>query len=391
LGVTFQAEYKGDFVQIKEGLETAVTDLRQVIEDTVRVSQALAKGDLCSAPEAEYRGELAQIKEGLEMALNGLNGTVAQTNVVVDQVVPAISQIQAISQALALTAEEQSAAAEEVASSLEETDAQVKGNAESANVANQLVTQTSNVAGVGQEKMKAMIQAMDAIATSSQEIGRIIKVIDEIAFQTNLLALNAAVEAARAGAHGRGFAVVAQEVRNLAERSAKAARETAELIADTGRRVEGGVGIADETAEALGEIMQSVVKVKDLVAEIAAASDDQAQGVTQVNNAMTQVNQGAQTSSQQSEELASTADELGQLAEVLRAQTARFKLREGQMFAGELAGMTPEMLRQVTELVKAQIVVGGDGGTSVTVAENKEGNDKIELPLDRDERGYGEF
>ncbi len=395
LGVMPQAEYKGDFVQIKEGLETAVTDLKQVIGDIVQVSQALAKGDLRSVPQAEYRGELTQIKEGLELAMSGLNGTVAQTNTVVEQVVPAVAQIQAISEALASNAEEQSAAAEEVASSLEETDAQVKSNAESAHVANQLVTQTSDIAGAGQEKMKAMTQAMDAIATSYQEIGRIIKVIDEIAFQTNLLALNAAVEAARAGQHGRGFAVVAQEVRNLAERSAKAARETAELIADTGRRVEGGVGIADETAQALGEIMQSVAKVKDLVAEIAAASEDQAQGVTQVNNAMTQVNQGAQGASQQSEELAGTADELGQLAGVLRAQTARFKLRKDLAVLSDLPNLSPEMLRRVAELVKAQVVADGDGGTGkepqVVVEARAEGNDGLELPLDRDERGYGEF
>ncbi|MCP4543557.1 MAG: HAMP domain-containing protein [Chloroflexi bacterium] len=401
LDVTPQAEYKGDFGQIRDGLEMALADLLQVIGDIVQVSQGLAAGDLRVVPEAEYRGELARIRDALETALSGLNGTISQTNAVVEQVLPSVEQIQAISQHLASSAEEQSAAAEEVASSLEETDAQVKGNAENANVANQLVSQATNVASTGQEKMKAMIKAMDAIAASSWEIGKIIKVIDEIAFQTNLLALNAAVEAARAGQHGRGFAVVADEVRNLAERSAKAARETAELIEDTGRRVTEGVGIADETAEALGEIVQSVVKVKDLVAEIAAASEEQARGVTQVSSAMMQVNQGAQISSQQSEELAATADELGQLAEVLRAQVARFKLREDQVLAGDMAGMTPEMLRQmveqrVAELVRGQGMIDGNGEPLVVqpravVLEQKGVDDGLELPLDRDERGYGEF
>jgi methyl-accepting chemotaxis protein len=315
---------------------------------------------------------------------------------VVEQVVPSVEQIRAISQSLASSAEEQSSAVEEVSSSLEETDAQVRSNAESADVANQLVSQTSAVAHAGQERMKAMTQAMDAIATSSQQIGKIIKVIDEIAFQTNLLALNAAVEAARAGQHGRGFAVVAQEVRNLAERSAKAARETAELIEDAGRRVGEGVGIADETAEALAEIVQNVTKVKDLAAEIAAASEDQAQGVAQVSGAMTQVSQGAQAASQQSEELASTADELGQLAGILREQTARFKLREREGQAAGLAGMTPDMLQQVANLVRARTATRGDGGLAAAqpqraVPEEKGNDDRLELPLDRDERGYGEF
>jgi methyl-accepting chemotaxis protein len=371
-----------------------IASLKGVVEDIVQVSQGLAKSDLRVAPEADYEGELVRIRDSLDVALDSLNNTISQVDAVVEQVVPSVEQIRAISQSLASSAEEQSAAAEEVASSLEETDAQVKTNAEGANVANQLVSQTSDVARTGQDKMKSMTKAMDGIAASSREIGRIIKVIDEIAFQTNLLALNAAVEAARAGQHGRGFAVVAQEVRNLAERSARAARETAELIEDAGRRVEEGVTIADETADALGEIVENVVKVKDLVAEIAAASEEQARGVAQVNTAMLQVNQGAQAGSQQSEELASTADELGQLAEVLRAQTARFKLREDGN-TRELTGMTPEMLWQIAQMVRAQ-VAAGDGRGAITepqaaVRGEPGSNDGLELPLDRDERGYGEF
>jgi methyl-accepting chemotaxis protein len=315
---------------------------------------------------------------------------------VVEQVVPSVEQVRAISQGLASSAEEQSAAAEEVASSLEETNAQISNNAESANVANQLVSQTTDVADAGQQKMKTMTEAMDAIAASSDEIGKIIKVIDEIAFQTNLLALNAAVEAARAGQHGRGFAVVAQEVRSLAERSAKAARETSELIEDAGRRVEEGVGIAGETEAALGEIVGNVVKVKDLVAEIAAASEDQAHGITQINAAMAQVNQGAQASSQQSEELASTADELGNLAGMLRQETARFALRKSSDAGRGFAGMTAETLQRVANLVKLKMQGGGDDeGESIaggTVDQEAEGYpDDVSLPLNQDERGYGDF
>jgi methyl-accepting chemotaxis protein len=371
--------------------------VRQIITPSKQIARAaadIAKGDLNQRVVVKSNDEFGDMATAFQQMIASLNETLQQTKTIVQQLVPSVEQMRAISQNLASSAEEQSSAAEEVASSLEETDAQVRTNAESASVTNQLVSQTAEVAQTGQEKMRSMTKAMDGIATSSREIGRIIKVIDEIAFQTNLLALNAAVEAARAGQHGRGFAVVAQEVRNLAERSARAARETAELIEDAGRRVEEGVTIADETADALGEIVENVVKVKDLVAEIAAASDDQARGVAQVNAAMMQVNQGAQANSQQSEELASTADELGQLAEVLRAQTARFKLRE-EGPVSELAGMTPEMMRQVAEMVRGQ-VVAGDGKMAMAepqaIVRGEPGGDgELELPLDRDERGYGEF
>jgi methyl-accepting chemotaxis protein len=370
-------------------LADAFRDMIAYLQGMAAAADFLAQGDLTAnvVPQSEQD----RLGNAFSQMIANLNITVSQTNVVVEQIVPSVEQMRAISQSLASSAEEQSAAAEEVASSLEETDAQVRGNAESADVANQLVGQTSSVANVGQEKMKAMTQAMDAIAEASRRIGKIIKVIDEIAFQTNLLALNAAVEAARAGQHGRGFAVVAQEVRNLAGRSAKAARETAELIENASRQVEEGVVIAAGTESALGEIVQNVVKVKDLVAEIAAASDDQARGVAQVSSAMVQVNQGAQGTSQQSEELASTADELGQLAEMLHKQVIRFKLRERPTIAPSVAGMTPEMMRQVAALVKAQ-GVGGDGGLAVVKRPTVErGGDGLELPLDRDERGYGEF
>jgi methyl-accepting chemotaxis protein len=358
-------------------------------QEMAAAADLLARGDLTA--DVTPRSEKDRLGNAFHWMLVNLNDILQQTGNVVEQVVPSVEQMRAISQSLASNAEEQSSAVEEVSSSLEETDAQVKSNAESASVANQLVSQAANVANTGQKKMKTMTKAMDAIAVSSRQIGKIIKVIDEIAFQTNLLALNAAVEAARAGQHGQGFAVVAQEVRNLAGRSAKAARETAELIEDSGRRVGEGVGIADETAIALGEIVQNVTKVKDLVAEITAASEDQARGVAQVNGAMVQVNQGAQTASQQSEELASTADELGNLAGVLREQTAQFKLRE-QSQASVLAGMTPEMLRRIAELVRARPAAGGNALAAMGPQTVKgDGDARLELPLDRDERGYGEF
>ena len=293
---------------------------------------------------------------------------------------------------MASTSEEQSSSVEEVTSSLQETDSQVKANTDGANTANQLVMGTSQAASVGQAKMEAMTKAMNEINTSSRNIAKIIKVIDEIAFQTNLLALNAAVEAARAGQHGRGFAVVAQEVRNLAGRSAKAARETAELIENSVKQVSDGVVIAKETSEALDQIVTNVVKVKDLVGEIATASAEQSRGVGQINVAMNQVAKAAQEGSQQSEELASASSELATLAGRMRDEVRHFKLRERKLGGGDLTGLegiTNDMLVQLKAMLAAQ----HKSPTPEPIKPNSlaRKSPKAVVPLDHDTRGYGNF
>jgi methyl-accepting chemotaxis protein len=333
------------------------TDLQAVVGDIVQTSEKLAAGDLTAQPSGTYLGEFVKIKTALETALAGLNRTLHQTQIVANQVAQSILQVQSVSQDLATGAQEQSAAVEQVTSNLNDTDGQVKTSAENANMAKQLVGKAANLADAGQHKMKALTGAMGAIATSSQEIAKIIKVIDEIAFQTNLLALNAAVEAARAGQAGRGFAVVAQEVRNLAERSAKAAKSTAELIEGSSQRVQEGVHLTDETDAALGEIVQNVAKVKDLVVEIATASDEQARSLSQISEAMGQVNSGAQSASAQSEQLASTGDELSGLAEQLRTEVERFQLAGKQESKDVLAGimpgeLSPEILRALDSFLQ---------------------------------------
>jgi methyl-accepting chemotaxis protein len=316
------------FGRVSESFMQMNTHLKQVIDDITRVSQGLATGDLTVHPQAEYEGDFAQVKTALTTALGGLNGTLRQINGVVVQVSQSVSQVRSVSQDLSTNAQEQSSVVEQVTNNVERTDGQVKLSAEGAHTANELVVHTSTLAQAGQAKMQTLTRAMGAIAQSSREVGKIIKVIDDIAFQTNLLALNAAVEAARAGKAGRGFAVVAQEVRNLAERSAKAAQSTSDLIQNASVRTEEGVKLTRETGTALSEIAQNVAKVKDLAGEIAVTSEDQTRALAQVSQAMGQVNQGAQSSSAQSEELASTADELGVLAERLRDEAARFKLQE---------------------------------------------------------------
>lgn len=349
----------------------------------VKVAGSIADGNLNQTVTVDSQDEVGELATAFQRMLDGLNKTLRQINAVSDQVILAVEQIRSVSQDLASNAEEQSSAVEEVTSNLEETESQVKSNAESAGTANQLVSETRKAADTGQQKMTMMTEAMGAIAGSSREIAKIIKVIDEIAFQTNLLALNAAVEAARAGQHGKGFAVVAQEVRNLAGRSAKAAKETAELIETSGYRVEEGVNISKETAGALNEIVQNVVKVKDLVAEISAASNEQSKGLGQISSAMVQVSQSTQGSSQQSEELASTAVELGNLAHQMREEVRRFQLTEERHHTPMVAA--PAVITERLPRPAAGVTKLANGKS------NGKSNGKLELVLDEDERGYGNF
>jgi methyl-accepting chemotaxis protein len=206
--------------------------------------------------------------------------------------------------------------------------------------------------------MSEMTVAMSAIDSSAQQIARIIKVIDEIAFQTNLLALNAAVEAAHAGRHGKGFAVVAQEVRNLAERSAKAARETADLIADSATKVEQGVKIADSTRKALSDIVSNVTKVVDLAAEIAAASGEQSTALESVSDSMQQAASVAQGGSQQSLEIASAADELSRQMKSLKERMDKYRIDVAHVASSTHSAsamtITPELLEELLAAMQAQ-------------------------------------
>jgi len=384
--------YNGDFNILKNNLNTCIDAVNGIIDDAASLSQAIVDGQLnIRADASRHQGDYAKIIVAFENAFVGLNNTFYQIVDTVEQVGQSAEQLNAASQNMAANSEEQSSSVEEVTSSLEETDSQVKANTDNANAANQLVMDTSQAANQGQVKMTGMIGAMDAINQSSQDIAKIIKVIDEIAFQTNLLALNAAVEAARAGQHGRGFAVVAQEVRNLAGRSAKAARETADLIEDSSKRVREGVGIANETREALDQIVGNVTKVKDLVAEIAAASTEQSSGVSQINVAMNQVAKAAQEGSQQAEELASSSGELTNVANQMRMEISRFKLRERQHQASGvgLEDISPEMIRQIMAMMRAEQL--GQGVAPKAAAPARAKSAKAVLPLDADERGFGGF
>jgi len=204
---------------------------------------------------------------------------------------------------------------------------QTKTNAENAGKANSVAEQTKDLAVAGNARMQEMLSAMDEINQSSNNINKIIKVIDDIAFQTNILALNAAVEAARAGQYGKGFAVVAEEVRNLAAQSANAAKETTALIEDSIRKAGDGTKIAKETAEALGRIVEGVEAVSSLVSGINAASTEQAAAIAQINEGISLVSQVVQANSATSEESAAASEELSSQAEALKKMIGQFRVK----------------------------------------------------------------
>ena len=293
--------------------------------DVVGSLEKMAAGNLAFkvSPKDDYdviRGAL--VKTG-----NELNALMEQIDGATDQMASGAGQVTDSSQSLSQGATQQATSLEEVASSLIQMASQTRTNAENANQANNLAVQARDAAGKGNTQMQDMVTAMAEINDASQKISRIIKVIDEIAFQTNLLALNAAVEAARAGKHGKGFAVVAEEVRSLAARSAKAAKETEALIEGSVEKVANGSEIANQTAGALDDIGKSIIQVSELIKEIASASNEQAEGISQVNKGLNQIDLVTQQNTALAEESAAAAEELASQAAQLQEMLDRFTLK----------------------------------------------------------------
>jgi methyl-accepting chemotaxis protein len=311
-----------------------------------------AAGDLTHRLTGDLHGDHAALRDAFDGMVAALSDTLAKVRGASDQIASGSGQVAASAQSLAQGATTSAAAIEEIGATIRDMANQSRKTAASAGEVDQLATAAGQVAVRGDDRMKGMLRAMDEIDEASQRISKIIKVIDEIAFQTNLLALNAAVEAARAGVHGRGFAVVAEEVRNLAARSATAARETTQMIETTIVKVGQGSKSAHETARALEEIVESVTRVKTVVAEIAQASNEQAEGIAQINVGLEQVDRVTQQNTAAAEESAAASEELSTQARTLRDVMTRFTLRQDRgrpsasaaPEAGPGMDLTPELL-----------------------------------------------
>jgi len=320
LAQRFQWNSKDEIGELSNSLNSMAEHLNGYAEQTKKIADGDLTAEVIPASHDDILGNaLLQMTTELRELVQQIQGAS-------DQITSGSQQVADSSQVLSQGATESAAAVEEISSSMNEIGSQTQQSADNAEQANKLSTIAKQSAETGSRKMTSMIAAMSDINSSAQDISKIIKVIDEIAFQTNLLALNAAVEAARAGQHGKGFAVVAEEVRNLAARSAKAAEETTQMIESSVQKSNNGAQIAQETSGALTEIVTNISKVNDLVEEIAAASTEQAQGIHQINQGLSQIEQSIQHNTASAEESAATSEELSSQANYLREMLYRFKI-----------------------------------------------------------------
>lgn len=321
-------EYKGDHAIIKNALNQTIENVNAYIKDISHVLREISNSNLDIEINRDYKGDFVEIKQSLNLIIESFNSVLSELLLASDEVSAGSNQIASSSQNLSQSSTEQASAIEEITASIEEIAGQTKQNASNANKANELSDVVSKKALEGDKSMNDMLVAMKDISESSSNISKIIKVIDEIAFQTNILALNAAVEAARAGQHGKGFAVVAEEVRNLAARSANAAKETTLLIESSIQKAEAGTNIAQGTAQSLNEIVQGINKTTNLVSEISDFSNNQAVGIEQINDAINQVSQVVQNNTAISQESASASEQLSSQADLLKEMVEKFKLKK---------------------------------------------------------------
>ena len=329
-------QYKGDFNTIKSNLNTCISAVNALVADADMLAEAASNGQIYVRADAEaHQGDFRKIVLGVNNTLELIANPIITVKSSAETISTAAREISKGNTDLSQRTEEQASSLEETASSMEQLASAVKQNADNAKQANQLAFAASTVAQRGGDVVRDVVSTMADINTSSQKIEDIISVIDGIAFQTNILALNAAVEAARAGEQGRGFAVVAAEVRNLAQRSAAAAKEIKGLISDSVTKVVDGTHLVEEAGKTMDEIVQSVQRVTDIMGEISAASTEQSAGINQVNNAITQMDEVTQQNAALVEEAAAAAESLMEQANNLVESVGQFKLS-----ANEAAGNT---------------------------------------------------
>lgn len=311
------------------GVGGAISITRSITEPlnrAVDVAEQVARGDLTAHVDSSASDETGNLLRALKEMTTSLARTVYEVRVGSEMISTASGEIASGNLDLSGRTETQASSLEETASTMEELTSTVKQNADNARQANQLVVSASDVAVKGGHVVGQVVQTMGSIKESSRKIFDIISVIDSIAFQTNILALNAAVEAARAGEQGRGFAVVATEVRNLAQRSAGAAKEIKTLIEDSVNKVDTGSKLVDEAGHTMEEIVQSVKQVADIMSEITAASQEQSSGIEQVNEAIGQMDEMTQQNAALVEEAAAAAQSLQDQAQSLAQAVGTFRL-----------------------------------------------------------------
>jgi methyl-accepting chemotaxis protein len=303
-----------------------VRAITRPLDAAVRFAETIARGELCARIDAASHDEMGKLLAALRRMSESLAGIVGDVRIATHTIGTASREIAAGNQDLSQRTEEQASSLQQTAASMEELTGTVKQNADNAHQASELAASASQVAERGGAVVGQVVTTMSAITASSRRIADIIGVIDGIAFQTNILALNAAVEAARAGEQGRGFAVVAGEVRNLAQRSAAAAKEIKALIEDSVAKVDSGAKLVETAGTTMEEVVSSIRRVTDIMGEITAASREQSAGIEQVNQAVSQMDRVTQQNAALVEEAAAAAESMHQQAQVLAEAVAVFKL-----------------------------------------------------------------
>lgn len=364
----FEIKYNSndELGKVAKDMANTVSKLKLYIGNVDSILNKISSGDMTASIDIEFEGGFASIKKSVEVIIESLNNIFSQINEASEQVASSSEQVSGGAQALSQGATEQASSIQQLSASINEISEQVRVNANNSNIVSKTTNNLVKEVKDGSDQMKQMTTAMVDIKQSSNDIAKIIKAIDDIAFQTNILALNAAVEAARAGAAGKGFAVVADEVRNLASKSAEAAKNTTVLIENSIKVVENGTKIADKTAKSMKNVVDGISESMLLIDQITEASNEQAVSIMQVTQGIEQVSAVVQTNSATAEESAAASEELSGQAHMLKSLVSRVKLKSSGIIVEK-----DELIED--ELIEDELV------SDVDEVENENQNEDIDL------------